>query len=291
MFGIKSLEPSEAESYARLTFPGLRDGLPEKCLDQRAVVLAAARFFEPAGLAIARAKPETLTGVIDSLFVGGGFRNGGLGTRLLQSAGEHLGEKGCRRVLITFPAGRRETYALLRVLQKCGWDEPVKYYEIGKFKFDESFLWVDRVDFHGNDRAVPWDEPASEVLEKIKKGEGVWYPRRFSPFKGGRPYPATSFWFSCDGEIAGWLITDRVAGDTLSYEIFYVREELQRTGRAMPLLAKAIKIPLELGITYGRCLVNYHPACSNPNLLRFYEKRLRPRAVSLTEYYLAEKQF
>jgi GNAT superfamily N-acetyltransferase len=291
MFSIQLLDPSLAGWYERFAFPWQRDSLPEKCLDQLVVALAAARLLEQAGLVIASVKPETQTGVIDSLFVGYGFRNSGIGTGLLLAAGEHLREKGCRRVSISFPVGRRENSALCRILQKCGWDEPVKSHEIGKFKFNESFLWVNRVGFRGNDRAIPWNEPAPKVLEEIKKGEDKWYPRRFSPFQGGRPYPDTSFWLCCDGEIVGWLITARVAEDTLCYGIFYVRKELQKTGRAIPLLAQAIKKQLELGIHYACCSVNYHPDRSNSDLRRFYEKRLKPNAILLVEFYQAEKQF
>ena len=91
MFDIQLLEPSEAKSYERFTFSRERAGLPEKCLDQRAVVLAASCPLGPVGLIIARGIPETQTGVIDSLFVGEGSCSGGLGTSLLLSAGDGTG--------------------------------------------------------------------------------------------------------------------------------------------------------------------------------------------------------
>jgi GNAT superfamily N-acetyltransferase len=291
MFDIQLLEPCEAGKYERFTFSRERAGLSEKCLDQRAVVLAASWLSEPVGLIIARVIPETQKGVIYSLFVGEGLRSSGLGTRLLLAAGERLKEKGCQSASISFSASRKDTPAWRRVLQKCGWDEPTKSHEIAKYKA-ESFLWVNRVGLHGAGRAIPWDEPAPEILEEVKKGEDIWYPRRVSPFNktvGGRPDPATSFWFCAGGKIAGWLVTSRVADDTLNYDTFYVREEAQGTGLAMPLLAKTITTQLDLGIPYWCYTIVYRPDSSNSHLLRFHEKHFKPLNVALSEYHLAMK--
>ena len=264
MIDIHALNSSEAGRYERFTFSRERASLSEKCLDQRAVVLGASCLLGSVGLIIARDIPEMQTGVIDSLFVGEGFRGSGLGTRLLLAAEERLKEKGCLRINISFASSIKDAPALRRILQKCGWDEPTKSHEIAKCKV-ESFLWVNKVGFRGSDRAIPWDEPSPAMLEEVQKGENTWYSWRFSPFHttvGERPDPAASFWFSADGEIAGWLVTRRVAEDTLHYDTFYVREKVQGTGRAIPLLAKVIKTQLRLGLPYCCCSDRLSMPCS-----------------------------
>ena len=287
MFYIHLLEPSEAKMYERFTFSRERAGLPEKCLDQRAVPLAASCPLGPEGLIIAGGIPEKQTGVIDSLFVGDGSRSAGRGTTLLLVAAERLKEKGCQKIMLSFSASRNDAPALGRVLQKCGWDEPVKSHETVKH-MAESFLWANKFGFRGTDKAILWDEPSPELLAEVKKGEDKWYPRRVSPFNktvGERPDPATSFWLYSDGEIAGWLVTSRVGEDILNYDTFYVREDLQGTGRAMPLWATVNKSQLKLEIPYWCYTVIYRPGLSNPYLLRFHEKHLKPLNVALVEYY------
>ena len=78
MIDIHALNSSEAGRYERFTFSRERASLSEKCLDQRAVVLGASCLLGSVGLIIARDIPEMQTGVIDSLFVGEGFRGSGL---------------------------------------------------------------------------------------------------------------------------------------------------------------------------------------------------------------------
>ena len=114
MFNIQSLDPSLAGMYKRFAFPWQRDSLPEKCMDQRVVVLAASRLLEPAGLVIASVKPETRTGIIDSLFVETTSVTADLEPTAPGCRGTFK-EKGCRRVSISFPFGRRETSALCRI--------------------------------------------------------------------------------------------------------------------------------------------------------------------------------
>ena len=107
------------------------------------------------------------------------------------------------------------------------------------------------------------------------------------------PYPDTSFWLCCDGEIVGWLITARWLKIPCVMGYFISGRSCRGgTGRAIPLLAQVIRKQLELGIIYGCCSVNYHPDRSNPNLRLFYEKRLKPNATFLVGvFYQAKKQF
>lgn len=286
MYEIQSLVYSEAARYKLFTFPKERDTLPQTCLEDNAVVLAASWLRHPVGLLVARTTPESKRSIIDSIFVSEIYRNTGLGTALIKGVEECLRRKGCQSITITFSTEIGQSSGLLRILEKCGWNEPRKSHEILKYKA-ELPIWMQKLSYRGSDSALPWEKVSSKMLEDVKNSFNVWYSQQVSPFRNDVYFPA-SFWFLADNRIAGWLLTRR-NGDILVYNTFYVHKKLQGTGRFLPLLTQVVKRQIELGIPYACQRIEYLPEAPNSNLLRFHEKRLKPLATQVRQYYQSIK--
>ncbi|MFZ5642334.1 MAG: GNAT family N-acetyltransferase [Bacillota bacterium] len=283
MFTIQPLVPAMIPQYEVFSGPQLREILRRDCLNEKTVIGAASHFLGPAGLVLARIYDNGqggLMGDVKNLFVGGSYRNNGLGTELLLYVEEKLKEKGCINVFLRFPAGKEYTPAVEKILQKCGWSEPVKRRVYSKYNiFDFKNGWIDRVSLGGTNTAIPWPEISGEKLEEVKKGLNKWYPDWASPFQPhlANPHPATSLWLSHQGQIVGFVITNRISKDTLFYERLFVREDLQKTGLGIRLLAEAIKNQIKEGIPYADMDLAYYPEfITNQHLIRFFEKHCSP---------------
>lgn len=286
MYEIGLLPPAAAAAYEGFTFPARRRALPNHCVDPRFVVLAGSWLGTPAGLVVTALGADRQRAVIESLFVGEIHRAAGLGTALITAVEDHLRRTGCRKAAITFPAPEGGPAPLEKVLKKCSWQPPVTSYEIIQCQAQMP-LWLEPLAFRGGDKALAWDRISATMAEEVKRGLGVWYPPQVSPFRDDTYHPA-SYWYVADGQVAGWLLTRRI-GDILLYNTYYVRSELQGTGRALPLLAQGINRQLELAIPYACLRIEHLPEPPNPHLLRLYEKRLKGLAFVVRRYVQAVK--
>jgi hypothetical protein len=89
-------------------------------------------------------------------------------------------------------------------------------------------------------------------------------------------------------QVVGWMITHRVAEDTIRYTKMFVRKDLQSLGRAISLLAKAIKLQLEtMEDSKAVCTV----FADNTEMIRFVDKRLAPHLNSMRQSWGASKVF
>lgn len=235
---------------------------------------------------MAAAPPEVRTAVIESLFVGDIHRRAGLGTQLVREGERMLRGRGCGSVTITFPMEEGQPSPLARVLQKCRWPEPALSHETIKCHAHLP-VWLQPLSFRGADKALLWDMIPPPMAEEVQRGLGLWYPPEVSPFRDDAYHPA-SYWYVADGKVAGWLLT-RLMGDILLYNTYYVRPELQGTGRALPLLAQGIKRQLELAIPFACLRIEHRPEPPNPHLIRLYERRLKGLAFQVSRYVQAVK--
>lgn len=289
---IQNLDSSNVTLYEKFTLPRFRDLLRKE--HQVSIVAGAASCYGyPAGLVLAEAMGGGQTGIIHSLFVAPRFRNLGFGKELLLFAEEKLREKGCTKFEICFIDDGNSTLAIKSILSKCGWGEPELMREINKidmFSLSKE-NWPHRYHLPAAYTIIPWPDVLPEKLEELKALEHKWYPGYASPFKDQpvSPHFSTSFWLCRQEEIVGWVMTRLTAPDTLYYDILFVREDLQKTGRGVQLLAEALKAQFREQIPFATHIVMHAAGFSNQPLIRFSERRLKPFAVKTEEYWNSYK--
>lgn len=292
MYQIQNIDPSDVTLYEKFTFPRFWDLLRKE--DQVSIVAGAVSCYGyPAGLVLAEAMGGGQTGKIHSLFVAPRFRNLGFGKELLFFAEEKLREKGCSELEICFIDDGGSTSAIKSILSKCGWVEPELDREINKidvFSLSKEG-WLHRYHLPAAYTIIPWPDILPAKIEELKTLEHKWYPGYASPFKDQpvSPHFSTSFWLRRQEEIVGWVITRLTAPDTLYYDILFVREDLQATGRGVQLLAEALKAQFREGIPFGAHMVMHAAGFSNQSLIRFTERRLKPFAVKTEKYWNSYK--
>lgn len=292
MYQVQNVDQSNVNLYEKFTFPRFRDLLREQN-GASTVAGAVSCFGEPAGLVLAGVMEGGQTGKIHSLFVTPRFRGLGYGGELLGYAGERLREKGCARLELSFIEDHSWSPAMKKILGRCGWSEPQLDREINKI--DVFTLaqegWLHKYHLPPDYTVVPWPDIAPAKLEALKALENKWYPGFVSPFKEQplSPHSSISFWLCRREEIVGWVITRLTAPDTLYYDILFVREDLQSTGRGVQLLAEALKAQFRQRIPFGTHMVLHSDNYANPPLIRFTQRRLKPFAVQTERHWNSYK--
>ncbi len=114
--------------------------------------------------------------------------------------------------------------------------------------------WLHRYRLPEGFEIFPWSELTTNERHNIlaRQRRELWFPPELTPFQEvQRIEHLNSLGLRHHSEVVGWMITHRVAEDTIQYTSLFVRKELQGLGRAVPLLAEAIKRQMPSGIERG----------------------------------------
>ena len=291
MSEIQELDPSTAELFEKMTFPAFRHLLRKVSPDGPYLAFCHSILGRPSGMVLADMM-DGQTAEVLSVFVGKEFRNQGIGKALMTELEKELATRGCNRVFGIYTANKPSARGLESLLEKCGWEPPEPRQVICTSKGEDvermmKSDWMNRYRLPKNFVIFPWTELTAEESEEIRAwpDDPPYYHWGLSPFleEGTAFEPVNSLGLRYKDEIAGWMITTRVARDTLRYERLFVRKEFQRMGRAIPLLAESIRrqyaheghIPTKGGIWIAQA--------DNMPMVQFIRKRMGPYLTSLIE--------
>ncbi|WP_204153711.1 GNAT family N-acetyltransferase [Leptolyngbya sp. CCY15150] len=304
---IIGLHADYAATYETLTYPNFWPVLHSMAENPSVVAVGAEVEGVPVGLAIAcldrsddsvnREDDQPLQGQVLSLFVTPEHRNRGLGRLLLTHLETQLCDRGCQQLEIRYLSSPQSP-ALEQILVQQQWFAPqvtalVCYASTDRVRqappphlVDYLGRWLDRLPAHY--QFFLWTEltPAERTdLEQRMQGDGLM--QRFNPFlDADRLEPLNSLGLRCDNRIIGWVITHRIAADTIRYTQMYVDPASQPLSRSTLLLAKAIQLQVEqLPHTKGTFRVDI----DNAPMVRFVHRRLKPYLDEVRTAYCAIK--
>ncbi|MGE5236820.1 MAG: GNAT family N-acetyltransferase [Acidobacteriota bacterium] len=201
----------------------------------------------PVGLALAELplvagdSPELL-----SLFVDRAHRGHGLGRRLVRAVEEEVASRGFGTMRTVWTAGRPGSPAFERVLTACEWTPPTPRTLSVRFTVEEaeSFPWLHRYPLRDGCEIFPWAELTDGERAALRMSQQAtgWIKPDLVPWQ----YDAngfesvTSVGMRCAGEVVGWVINHQTAPTTLRFTCAYIRKDLGRRGRIMPLFSASI---------------------------------------------------
>lgn len=284
MYTVSLLNAFTAPGYESFTYPAYRDLL--RCIDSTGTVVAVGATYESEKVALAMGRvifPDR--GEVLSLYVANKHRLLGLGAALLSRLEGVLAGSGCTRLLLTYPAGRPSTMALDRLLARRNWAPSQARMLLCRVHTGIAHAqWVQRDSLPKPYRIFPWAEITriqAAAIERKQERES-WIPENLVPFQHERDAePINSLALSHEEEVVGWVLTHRIASDTIRYTVLFVRSDLQRLGLGVSLLAEAIRRQISV---LGQCSFgSFGVPVENTPMIRFVNKRFSPYLISRVE--------
>ncbi len=244
---------------------------------------------KPVGLALGEIGAEGACDV-RSLFVSQLHRGSGLGTALLLAIESELRNQGQQTVQISYLADRPTTPALERVLEKLHWGTPEAKMLI--CRTDQHIVeweWYQRLEHPAPGFEIfSWIDITNEDRHSIldRQQANPWIPEDLVPFQYEKDLePINSIGVRYKGEPVGWVITHRVAIDTIRYTCSFIRKDLQRRFHIGPLYREAYTRQFKEGIPFVIWLV---PA-QHASMVRFVKGRWGGEFASMNESKSASK--
>jgi GNAT superfamily N-acetyltransferase len=287
MYSLIRLNTFTATKYKVMTFPALQPLLENFVTNDSIVAIGAAYSEHPIGLALAKVGSDEQgedSAEILSIFVAASHRCRGIGKALLTAMEDELYQRGCRKILLVYRTGKPTTPALECLLQQCQWSTPqtrLLMFQATPKRMMEA-PWIHKVSLPTSFSIFLWTELTKTERMIIQHNQEIkqWYPESLSPFQDEEIIESSnSLGLRYKGEIVGWMITHRFAPDTIRYTALFVRQDFQKMGRAISLLAKAINLHNSSNIPEGLFVVDPE----NKFMLRFVNRHMAPYLTSTTE--------
>lgn len=283
LYSLNLLNNISVQAYKHLTYPIFRSRLQSECEDS-IIAIGAELANQPVGLAMAHIIPDSKQAKILSIYVLPEYRQQGIGGALLERLSQQMQKLGRSKLELEYTAGAASTMALESLLSQQGWSTPqakmLVCYSSTEQMQKAPWLYSSRLPKTFS--IFPLVELTKEEYQIIqqKQARKPWYPEILSPFAGELPVePLNSLGLRYQGEVVGWMATHRIAPNTIRYTKLFVREDLQRMGRAISLIAEAIKIQLKSNISQYTCAT----LVDNQAMVNFVQRRLKPFLTQVRE--------
>ena len=291
MYKFVTVNTATATSYERLTYPTFRPRLRALDHDCSTVALGVHLDSQPIGLILAETSTERKSAKILSSFVIPEHRRCGLGKTLLTYMEAELYRRGCLHVDLVY-LSNTTTPALEQILKRCNWSIPqprvLKCFSSRDNIKDASWLKLYNA-LPSSYTIFPWLELTLQERELIQKQQASypWYPEVLCPFEDEENIePLYSLGLRYQNQVVGWMITHRVSIDTVLYTSLFVRQELQRLGYAIPLLATAIRLQLE---STKHTKAVFMVDAKNTSMVKFVYRRLVPYLTDIRKSWGSSK--
>ena len=282
MYTLTKLNQVTAAKYRGLTFPSFQSKFT--LIPQGLAIAIGAEFLNrPVGLVLAGIDFRHHTAEVLSVLVLEPYQRMGIGTSLLIALEQELSQRNCTEVRIVYVTGEPMIAALEHLLKKLHWSAPIPRQLV--CKCDRKMLeapWLYKYQLPAEFEVFPWLEITLEervALQQQQEAQ-VWIPNDLIPFKHEQNLePLNSLGLRYQGQVVGWVITHRIAPDIIRYTCSFVRQDLQKMGRIIPLYVKAIQLQVKANIFQAIWTV----PLGHISMIHFVKKRMAPYLTSLEE--------
>jgi len=259
------------------------------------IVVGAFIAGEPAGLAVGLLPHDrTMFPELLSVCVASDHRRQGLGTALVAEVEQAVEAAGWPGLGAVYTTGRPEIVYLERILSARGWSPPEARTLLVRFQPATALaspLW-ERERLAGLAEGleiVPWEEiRAEEIAEARRSNEAaLWIVPTLEPWHATRvPPDPSSVAARWQGRLVGWVINHRSAPDVVAFTCSYLRKDLSRRARILPLY----RVSLER--LQGGCrLATFVTPLVHPGMLKFIRRWIEPIAEAVLETRGRTKRF
>ncbi|MGH7338202.1 MAG: GNAT family N-acetyltransferase, partial [Myxococcota bacterium] len=282
------------EELAAMTFPVYRPLLdlapttrhPEQGdeIPVQPFALAARLGDRTVGLALGElplsvvSRPELL-----SLFVEPGFRNRGIGRRLVEAAEREVAVAGGGELTAVYTAGRPSIPAVERILWKRAWEAPEPRtvsvrFAPADFLATELFSERRMAALGARLELFAWRDLGAAEKAAIRASDErhrwITPMLAFWRFERAGFDELSSIGARYKGEVVGWVINHALGPDAVRFTCSFLRKDISRRGRIVPLYRESLARLVEAGCQ--RC--SLVTPVEYPNMVRFNSRWIAPFA-------------
>ncbi|MEO7794399.1 MAG: GNAT family N-acetyltransferase [Thermoanaerobaculia bacterium] len=223
-----------------------------------------------------------------SLFVKPAARCAGVATALLAALERELVRRGATAMTTVYTAGRPSIPALERVLEKRAWEVPRARTLSVRFPPEAALasdLFSDRRmgALAGRLELFPWRDLDADSRARIRNSHDAapWITPALAPwrFEAAGVDPLSSIGARYRGEVVGWVINHVVAPGTVRFTCSFLRKDLSRRGRIVPLYRESLRRLADGGVERA----SFVTPVSYPNMVRFILRWIAPIAEFVGE--------
>ena len=239
------------------------------------------------------AEVEGNAAIVFSLHVARSYRRRGVAAQLLQKLECFLHASGVERLTMSFPLGGEFSEAMLQLTGNADWvTEPGKtlYWAADWQKFHEA-TWLYSPALTSGFSICRWCDTVDSQRQALL--DEASYPEWADPFRESSEdtfEPLNSLALCHSKRIVGWLITQRMSSQLLRYSIAYAEPRFQRTGRLIPVIARAILLAHHPKTGAGIPEGSWGIEPQATRMVRFARRHLRPYVSKITLTCTATKR-
>ena len=273
---------SELLKYENLSFPNIKKRLTRRQNQGELLAVVAELSDQPIGLLVVDFHAPVAD--IISFYVQPQHRQKGIGTALVEHLELGLLSKGCQSLTVNYKSTELTQLALEPLLKKLDWQPPQIDFVLGKTTINHlsQVPWLRKYPFSGAFTVFPWSELTNEDCKQITKMD---YPASLDPLMDNSFEPINSLGLRYQGKLIGWIVTHRVAEDSIRYSSLFVDKPHQKVGRSIALLSQSILAQMPTNIS--NCL--FAVPTKNQAMTSFVSRRLQPYLTQLSDSRICTK--
>jgi GNAT superfamily N-acetyltransferase len=223
-----------------------------------------------------------------SVFVETAERHQGLARALVARVEGEVRSAGFRELVAVYTSGTPPVEWMERVFASRGWEAPTPQSLSVRFEparaLESPAFAPERLRSYGAGlEIVPWSEISAEEVAEIRRSDSEqrWVEHALNPWQfESRSLDSSSVGARCEGRVVGWVLNHRILSDVVRWSVAYVRPDLSRRARAVPLFHAS----LERIVERGDCrFCSFITPFSYPHMIRLIRRWIAPVSFFVEE--------
>lgn len=244
---------------------------------------------QPIGLALATYYPNLSLAKLIRFEIIKEFSTNELSIRLLRSLEDKLKSLNCYLLTYLFPATDPEYTETNRIFKEAGWSDPSLLIVRCHFNVKEFHpAWLDpclKILLPQDFKIFPWRTLKPKDVELLKhQQEEKTFPLGVSPLHDEKSIEyINSLGIRYKGNVIGWIITNRIDRDTVSFSSFYLDRDFRGSKVALSMLARSINLLKKTSIP--KAVLEFNLSQVDKYWIGFVKKKLVPHATKVERLY------
>lgn len=290
LYKIKKISLTELSSEEKAAFSSLLPIQYRCCLDGKepssisfAKIIAIGLMYrnKPVGIAVSANYEDLGFATLFSINIEEAHRDLARAVDMVKEIELEVKRQEATIITFFFRKGDLDSQFLESLLAVCEWSGPKAHtlrYFFDCYTFSPKWFQQE-LKLPKHYEIFPWKQLKKTEREQLEaQYEEGYYSESVYPFEGEETIEfSNSLGLRSKGRVIGWVVTHRIAPDTIKYSCLYIQPEFQFLGASGKLLAESIKLQQKSSKRWSVFEIFLDE--NNRSWFKFIQKRLAPYAL------------